>query len=91
MGSGQGQVQFTANGGGFSAVGANRVVNLGGNSAVLTWGGSGSFLQDQAPLVLGTPLADYDGRFSKSPEFSRSGQMDHKPSRSFTGCGLRSS
>ena len=36
LGSGAGQVQFTANGGGFAAVGANRVVNLG-NSATLTW------------------------------------------------------
>ena len=33
LGSGPGQVQFTANGGGFAAVGANRVVNLGGSSA----------------------------------------------------------
>ena len=44
LGTGPGQVQFTANGGGFSAVGGNRIVNLGGNSATLTWGGSGSFL-----------------------------------------------
>ena len=55
-GSGPGQVQFTANGGGFSAVGANRVVNLG-NSATLTWG-SGSFLPNGVPLMLGTWSAD---------------------------------
>ena len=46
LGSGTGQVQFTANGGGFAAVEANRVVNLGGSSAQLTWG-SGGFLPDQ--------------------------------------------
>ena len=56
LGAGPGQVQFTANGGGFSAVGANRVVNLN-FSAALTWG-SGSFLPNGAPLMLGTPLSD---------------------------------
>ena len=33
------------------------MVNLS-NSATLTWGGSGSFLPDQAPLMLGTWWAD---------------------------------
>ena len=56
LGTGPGQVQFTSNGGGFSAVGANRIVNLG-NSAQLTWG-SGSFLPNGAPLMLGTPSDD---------------------------------
>ncbi len=56
LGSGPGQVQFTANGGGFSAIGANRVVNLGGSSGTLTWGGS--FLPGGAPLMLGTASAD---------------------------------
>jgi len=59
LGTGPGQVQFTVNGGGFAAVGANRVVNLGGASATLTWGSSsGSFLPDQAALLLGTPSSD---------------------------------
>jgi len=35
------QVQFTAKGGGIPAVGANRIVNLGGNSATLTWSDAG--------------------------------------------------
>jgi autotransporter-associated beta strand protein len=56
-GSGAGQVQFTTYGGGFSAVGANRVVNLGGNSATLTWD-NGGFLPNGAPLMLGTAAAD---------------------------------
>jgi autotransporter-associated beta strand protein len=37
LGTGPQQVQFTGNGG-FSAYGANRVVNLGGDSAQVTWG-----------------------------------------------------
>ena len=55
VGTGPSQVQFTALDGGFAAVGANRVVNLGGNSAPLSWGYN-SF----APwtLVLGSPAAD---------------------------------
>ncbi len=57
LGSGTGQVQFTSNGGGFAAVGANRVVNLGGVSGPLTWG-SGSFLPSGAPLILGSPSDD---------------------------------
>jgi len=47
------QLHFTANGGGFSAVGANRNVNLGGGSAQVTWG-SASFLPIGAPLILGS-------------------------------------
>jgi autotransporter-associated beta strand protein len=37
LGTGPSQVQFT-NSGGFSAYGANRIVNLGGASATVTWG-----------------------------------------------------
>ena len=37
LGTGSSQVQFTGNGG-FSAYGANRVVNLGGGSAQVVWG-----------------------------------------------------
>ena len=57
MGGGLGQVQFTANGGGFSAIGANRIVNLGGSSEPLTWGSSG-FLPSGGALTLGTTSAD---------------------------------
>ena len=55
LGSGPGQVQLTASGGGFSAAGANRVVNLGGNSASLTWGSTAFFLPNGATLMLGSP------------------------------------
>ena len=37
-------MQFTANGGGFAAVGANRVVNLAAVRRTLTWGGTSGFL-----------------------------------------------
>ncbi len=49
LGTSSGQVQFATLGGGFAAVGANRVVNLGGNSAPFTppW-----------TLILGSPNAD---------------------------------
>ena len=70
LGTGRGQAQFTANGGGFSAVGANRVVNLN-NSATLTWG-SGSFLPDgAADARLG--IGRFDDRFSKSARSARFG------------------
>ncbi len=64
LGTGPGQVQFTSNGGGFSAVGANRVVNFS-NSATLTWGGSGSFLQDRDAIDARNAVGRFDGRFSK--------------------------
>ena len=57
LGTGSGQVQFTLNGGGFSAVGANRVVNLS-SSALLTWGSTTGFLPSGTPLTLGTASAD---------------------------------
>ena len=50
-------MQFTRYGGGFSAAGANRTVNLGGSSGTLTWG-SGDFLPDDGTLALGTSTAD---------------------------------
>lgn len=53
-GSGPNQVNFTALDGGFAAVGANRVVNLGGNSTPLIWGNNFS----PWTFVLGSPNAD---------------------------------
>jgi autotransporter-associated beta strand protein len=60
------QVQFSALDGGFAAIGANRIVNLGGNSAPLSWGYN-SF----APwvLVLGSPNADATVDFQNPIEF----------------------
>ena len=60
LGSGTGQVQFTANGGGFAAVGSNYAVNLGGLSTTMTWG-STYFLPSSgstsATLILGSHTA----------------------------------
>ena len=57
LGSGTAAVQFTANGGGFAALGANDSVNLS-SSAALTWGGGGSFMPSGGKLMLGRPAAD---------------------------------
>ena len=75
-GSGPGQVQFTANGGGFSAVGANRIVNLG-SSATLTWG-SGSFPAQRRTADARHAVGRFDDRFSKPDQ---SGRRRRKPSR----------
>jgi fibronectin-binding autotransporter adhesin len=56
LGTTSSQVQFSE-GGGFSAAGANRVVNLGGANAQTTWGG-GQFVPAGQPLILGSPSAD---------------------------------
>jgi autotransporter-associated beta strand protein len=49
-------VQFTGSGG-FAAVGASRIVNIGGLSAQVTWGAV-SFVLSGSTLVLGSPTAD---------------------------------
>jgi fibronectin-binding autotransporter adhesin len=53
LGSGPAQVQFTSSGG-FSARGADRFVDLGGESAPVGWGAGGL----AGALVLGSPAAD---------------------------------
>ena len=50
LGTGASQVQFTGSGG-FAAYGADRVVNLGGASAVVTWN-SGSFVPTGSAFLL---------------------------------------
>ena len=51
------QVQITAPGGGFSAAGGDRAVNLGGATATVTWA-SGSFVPAGSRLILGSSFAD---------------------------------
>lgn len=51
VGSGAGQVQF-ASGGGFSAYGTNRTVNIGGATGTFYW------QQDGKPLIFGAPTAN---------------------------------
>jgi autotransporter-associated beta strand protein len=55
IGTGAGQVRWGTGGGGFAAVGADRVVNLGGQSAPITW--SASYFAP-SPFILGSPHAD---------------------------------
>jgi autotransporter-associated beta strand protein len=71
VGTGANQVQWTINGtsptsdrGGFAAYGADRVVNLGGSAATLTWnlnngsGGTAGFVGTYDALVFGANDAD---------------------------------
>lgn len=59
LGAGAGQVNMstTTNGAGFAAYGADRIVNLGGAGAIVTWG-SGSFLAAGQVLYLGSLTSD---------------------------------
>ena len=45
-------------GGGFSAYGRDRTVNLGGAGAKLTWGITTAFISDGKPFVLSSPYAN---------------------------------
>lgn len=56
LGTGSGQIQFTGNGG-FAAYGADRVVNIGGAGAALTWG-SGNFVASGKTLILSSVAAN---------------------------------
>lgn len=58
IGSGSGDVEWAAGGGGFSANGGAMTVNLGGQPTpqTLTWGASGGSLQ--GPLIFGSPTAN---------------------------------
>ena len=60
LGAGAGQVNMstTTNGAGFAAYGADRIVNLGGAGAIVTWG-SGSFLAAGQVLYLGSLTSDH--------------------------------
>ena len=58
LGTGPGQVDFfQPTGGGFAAWGADRIVNLGGAGATVTWGTS-NFLWSTAPLLFGSTTAN---------------------------------
>ena len=72
LGSGPGQVQFTANGGGFAAVGANRFVNLGGSSAYVDLGQQ-RFSAQRRDADARHAVGRFDDRFSKPDQ---SGQWD---------------
>jgi fibronectin-binding autotransporter adhesin len=60
LGAGAGQVNMSTatNGAGFAAYGADRIVNLGGAGAIVTWG-SGSFLATGQVFYLGSLTADH--------------------------------
>lgn len=56
LGTGSGQVQWTANGGGFAANGGTLTVNLG--TSPLIWGSTTNFLAGAGPLIFGSTTAD---------------------------------
>jgi fibronectin-binding autotransporter adhesin len=60
LGAGAGQVNMSTatNGAGFAAYGADRIVNLGGSGATVTWG-AGNFLAAGSVLYFGTTTADH--------------------------------
>jgi len=57
LGTGTSQVYFYA-GGGFSAYGADRTVNLGGNGTSTLYWNSGGFLAEGKPFILSSPHAN---------------------------------
>lgn len=56
LGTGAGQIRFAAEGGGFSAYGADRIVNLGGSKATVTWGVANTGITGR--LVLSSPTSN---------------------------------
>ncbi|MGL5018291.1 MAG: autotransporter-associated beta strand repeat-containing protein, partial [Luteolibacter sp.] len=58
LGTAPGQVALTASNGGFAAFGADRMVNLGGAGAQVTWG-SGGFFNAGSNLTLGHASATH--------------------------------
>ncbi|TLD71136.1 PEP-CTERM sorting domain-containing protein [Phragmitibacter flavus] len=71
LGTGAGQVQFTATNSGFSAVNATRTVNIGGNVTpdTLTWA-SGGFIGTGQNLQFGSNTADQTVIFSNAIELA---------------------
>ncbi len=56
LGTGNGQLQFTGTGG-FAAVGADRVVNIGGSGATMAWGTTPNFVPSGSNLNFGNVAA----------------------------------
>ncbi|WP_207910680.1 beta strand repeat-containing protein [Chthoniobacter flavus] len=86
VGSGNNLVTFLAGGGGFSAFGADRAVNLGGAGAALTWG-SGGFLASGNKLILGSPYANATVDFQNPLNLNGGNQTVEVQSPNITGVG----
>ncbi|MDP2323180.1 MAG: autotransporter-associated beta strand repeat-containing protein, partial [Gammaproteobacteria bacterium] len=73
----EGQVAWTGSGG-FAAYTLDRTVNLGGNGAVLKWGGAdveGLFVRDNFSLILGAQDADKTLIFANAINLGRKSRM----------------
>lgn len=68
LGTGVSQVQWSTYGGGFAAYGADRIVNLGGASAGVTWN-TGSFVPASYPLILSATSATHTVDFQNPIAF----------------------
>jgi len=86
-GSGVNQVNFFADGGGFSAFGANRVVNLGGAGASLVWGSTSGFLGNGNKLILGSPYSNATVDFQNPLGLNGGNQTVEVQSPNVTGVG----
>ncbi|MEX1049361.1 MAG: autotransporter-associated beta strand repeat-containing protein [Akkermansiaceae bacterium] len=69
LGTGVTQVRFTGSGG-FAAYTADRVVNLGGATASVTWGSTANFLTTGQSLILGAADADKTVSFQNPISFN---------------------
>ena len=65
LGTGVSQVNLSANLSGFAAFGADRIVNLGGSSAAVTWG-SGNFMTTGSNFALSHATATHTVDFQNS-------------------------
>lgn len=81
-----GSVVFYSGGGGFSAYGTDRIVNLGGAGGTLTWGGT-NFLASGSKLILGSPYANAVVDFQNSLDLNGGNQTVEVQSTNAKGIG----
>jgi autotransporter-associated beta strand protein len=86
IGSAANGIVFYSGGAGFSAYGADRVVNIGGASAALSWG-SGNFLASASKLILGSPYANATVDFQNPLGLNGGNQTVEVQSQNVTGVG----
>jgi autotransporter-associated beta strand protein len=87
VGGSANQVHFIADGGGFSAYGADRVVNLGGAGATLKFGSTSGFLASGNKLILGSPYANATVDFQNGLDLNGATQTIEVQSPNVTGFG----
>jgi|GEM_PF-1078316 len=76
-------------GGGFSAYGRNRTVNLGGLKEQLNWGETAGFLKTGKPFILSSPYADATVIFENPLELSPKSTGDYLTRESYLENAMR--